>query len=101
MQALVADFEVAEGIYSRASIEDGDSVCLWLGANVMLEYSCEEATALLQKNLDNAKASLEVLVADLQFLRDQVTITQVTIARVFNWDVHQRRMRLSPAVKDS
>ncbi|XP_048235148.1 probable prefoldin subunit 3 isoform X2 [Ricinus communis] len=93
LQALLADFEVSEGIYSRACIEDTDSVCLWLGANVMLEYSCEEATALLQKNLDNAKASLEVLVADLQFLRDQVTITQVTIARVYNWDVHQRRMR--------
>ncbi|KAK4338963.1 hypothetical protein RND71_040425 [Anisodus tanguticus] len=43
----------------------------------MLEYSCEEATALLKKNLENAKASLEILVADLQFLRDQVTITQV------------------------
>lgn len=42
MQALIADFEVSEGIYSRARIEDGDSVCLWLGANVMLEYSCEE-----------------------------------------------------------
>ncbi|KAF2310300.1 hypothetical protein P3X46_005843 [Hevea brasiliensis] len=92
-EALITDFEVSEGIYSRAHIEDADSVCLWLGANVMLEYSCEEATALLQKNLDNAKASLEVLVADLQFLRDQVTITQVTIARVYNWDVHQRRMR--------
>lgn len=107
MQALITDFEISEGIYSRACIDDSDSVCLWLGANVMLEYSCEEvyccqildvvlvafsalrmrdkflsvfmvqATALLQKNLDNAKASLEVLVADLQFLRDQVTITQV------------------------
>ena len=43
----------------------------------MLEYSCEEATFLLKKNLENAKASLEVLIADLQFLRDQVTITQV------------------------
>ena len=41
-QALVADFEVSEGIYSQARIEDTDSVCLWLGANVMLEYSCEE-----------------------------------------------------------
>ncbi|OAY56151.1 probable prefoldin subunit 3 [Manihot esculenta] len=92
-EALITDYEVSEGIYSRALIEDADSVCLWLGANVMLEYSCEEATTLLQKNLDNAKASLEVLVADLQFLRDQVTITQVTIARVYNWDVHQRRMR--------
>jgi len=42
MQALVADFEVSEGIYSRTRIEDTDSVCLWLGANVMLEYSLGE-----------------------------------------------------------
>jgi len=42
MQALIADFELSEGIYSRAKIEDTDSVCLWLGANVMLEYSCNE-----------------------------------------------------------
>ncbi|XP_050220473.1 prefoldin subunit 3 [Mercurialis annua] len=100
-EALLADFEVSEGIYSRASIQDTDSVCLWLGANVMLEYSCEEAMALLQKNLDNAKASLEVLVADLQFLRDQVTITQVTIARVYNWDVHHRRMQQTAAISSS
>ncbi|KAF8029118.1 hypothetical protein BT93_E1712 [Corymbia citriodora subsp. variegata] len=101
-EALLADFEVSEGIYSQARIEDTDSVCLWLGANVMLEYSCEEATTLLQKNLENAKASLEVLVADLQFLRDQVTITQVTIARVYNWDVHQKRIRQAAApAKDS
>lgn len=92
-EALITDFEVSEGIYSRAKIEDSDSVCLWLGANVMLEYSLEEAKALLEKNLENAKASLEVLVADLQFLRDQVTITQVTVARVYNWDVHQRRIK--------
>lgn len=100
-EALLTDFEISEGIYSRARIETFDSVCLWLGANVMLEYSSEEANALLQKNLENAKASLEVLVADLLFLRDQVTITQVTIARVYNWDVHQRRLRQSTEVKDS
>lgn len=39
-----------------------------------------QASALLQKNLENAKASLEVLVTDLQFLRDQVTVTQVLFA---------------------
>ncbi|KAL7210627.1 hypothetical protein ACSBR1_032064 [Camellia fascicularis] len=102
-EALLADFEISEGIYSRACIQDTDSVCLWLGANVMLEYSCEEATKLLQMNLENARASLEVLVADLQFLRDQVTITQVTIARIYNWDVHQRRIRQAQAspAKDS
>ncbi|KAJ4969256.1 hypothetical protein NE237_015957 [Protea cynaroides] len=101
-EALIADFEVSEGIYSRARIEECDYVCLWLGANVMLEYPCEEAVALLQNNLENARASLEVLVGDLQFLRDQVTITQVTIARVYNWDVHQRRSRqAAAAIKES
>ncbi|MED6140710.1 Prefoldin subunit 3 [Stylosanthes scabra] len=96
-EALLTDFEVSEGIYSRARIEETDSVCLWLGANVMLEYSLEEATALLQKNLENARASLEVLITDLEFLRDQVTVTQVTIARVYNWDVHQRRVQQAVA----
>ncbi|XP_021859201.1 prefoldin subunit 3 isoform X2 [Spinacia oleracea] len=102
LQPLLADFEVSEGIFSRACIEDSDSVCLWLGANVMLEYSCEEANTLLQKNLENAKASLEVLVGDLQFIRDQTTITQVTIARVYNWDVHQRRRQAAvPSITDT
>ncbi|KAK3430504.1 hypothetical protein EUGRSUZ_D01577 [Eucalyptus grandis] len=88
MQAQLADFEVSEGIYSRARIEHANSVCLWRRAN---------ATTLLQKNLENAKAGLEVLVADLQFLLDQVTITQITIAHVYNWDVHQKRIRQAGA----
>ncbi|CAH2044619.1 unnamed protein product [Thlaspi arvense] len=68
-------------IHSRACIEDSDSVCLWLGANVMLEYSCQEVhyrrisseNICCSINLEIAKASLEALVVDLQFLRDQVT----------------------------
>ncbi|RZC92757.1 hypothetical protein C5167_028094 [Papaver somniferum] len=70
---------------------------------MVTELKAWNASALLQKNLDNAKASLEVLIADLQFLRDQVTITQVTIARVYNWDVHQRRSKqvTATASKDS
>ncbi|CAH2044616.1 unnamed protein product [Thlaspi arvense] len=63
---------------------DSDSVCLWLGANVIPEYSCEEIhyhritsdNICCSINLENAKASLEILVADLQFLSDQVTVTQ-------------------------
>ncbi|XP_076952118.1 prefoldin subunit 3-like [Bidens hawaiensis] len=99
-EALLTDFEVSEGIYARARIENANSVCLWLGANVMLEYSCDEATTLLQNNLENAKASLQVLVTDLHFLRDQVNITQVTIARVYNWDVHQKRVKQASPPQD-
>ncbi|BBN16439.1 hypothetical protein MPTK1_7g06320 [Marchantia polymorpha subsp. ruderalis] len=90
-EAMKVDFELAEGIYSRATIPEADSVCLWLGANVMLEYTCEEAMSLLQNNLENATGSLKATIEDMQFLRDQVTVTEVTIARVYNFDVHQRR----------
>lgn len=94
-EVMKMDFEVAEGIYSQAQFEETDSVCLWLGANVMLEYSCEEAMELLTRNLETASTSLKAIVEDLHFLRDQITITEVTIARVFNWDVHQRRKQRS------
>ena len=66
-------------------------MCLWLGANVMLEYPRSEAIELLQKNLSNAKTALAELIEDMGFLRDQVTTTEVNMARVFNWDVKERR----------
>ena len=66
-------------------------MCLWLGANVMLEYPRDEAILLLEDNLKNAKAALVTLVDDMGHLRDQITVTEVNMARVFNWDVKVRR----------
>ncbi|KAF7063936.1 hypothetical protein CFC21_070397 [Triticum aestivum] len=94
LQAKIPDIEKCLDIVATLKAKKA-LVCLWLGANVMLEYSCDEANELLKSNLENARASLEVLVGDLHFLRDQQTITQVTIARIFNWDVHQRRSKQS------
>eukprot|EP00850_Spirogloea_muscicola_P013276 SM000089S23832 [mRNA] locus=s89:224414:226533:- [translate_table: standard] len=91
------DFEVGEGIFARAAVPPGGAVCLWLGANVMLEYPHKEATELLQRNLDNATAGLASLALDATFLRDQATTTEVTISRVYNWEVQQRRLRRTAA----
>ena len=159
MQALIADFELSEGIYSRAKIEDTDSVCLWLGANVMLEYSCDEVTKQwpsifsvlllfqfspliswtfagqcpLEEKLGKCQGQLrspccwssvlarpanhhsgKIVMTSLNdlSLHDSAMIIpwphtysvewyldQVTIARVFNWDVHQRRSK--QAVKET
>lgn len=60
-------------------------------ANVMLEYPRGEAIELLQKNLSEAKKALATLIKDMGTLRDQVTTTEVNMARVFNWDVKERR----------
>lgn len=66
-------------------------VCLWLGANVMLEYDLSDAEELLKKNKDAALKNLSQIAHDLDFLRDQMTITEVTMARIYNWDVRRRK----------
>lgn len=74
----------------KASIPPTNKVCLWLGANVMLEYNLTDATALVQKNIEAAKKNLSYIEHDLDFLRDQFTTTEVNMARVYNWDVKRR-----------
>ncbi|XP_039622180.1 prefoldin subunit 3 [Polypterus senegalus] len=81
---------LADNLYCKASVRPTDKVCLWLGANVMLEYDIDEAQALLEKNLATATRNLDSLGEDLDFLRDQCTTTEVNMARVYNWDVKRR-----------
>eukprot|EP00241_Pyramimonas_parkeae_P008335 CAMPEP_0114253208 /NCGR_PEP_ID=MMETSP0058-20121206/16263_1 /TAXON_ID=36894 /ORGANISM="Pyramimonas parkeae, CCMP726" /LENGTH=180 /DNA_ID=CAMNT_0001367225 /DNA_START=159 /DNA_END=701 /DNA_ORIENTATION=+ len=88
---LKLDFELSDNIYAKARVKNAKTVNLWLGANVMLEYEIGEAQELLKKNLENCKQSLESTKEDMLFLRDQITITEVSIARVYNWDVKRRR----------
>ena len=53
----------------------------------MLEYPLDEAEALLSKNLTAATTNVEQINTDLDFLRDQITTTEVSMARVHNWKV--------------
>ncbi|XP_012686312.1 prefoldin subunit 3 [Clupea harengus] len=83
-------FLLADNVYCKASVPPTDKVCLWLGANVMLEYDIDEAESLLEKNLATASKNLDSLEDDLDFLRDQFTTTEVNMARVYNYDVKKR-----------
>jgi len=57
----------------------------------MLEYPRAEAIALLGQQLADATKALETVIDDMGFLRNQITTTEVNMARVFNWDVKERR----------
>jgi len=50
-----------------------------------------QAIELLERNLAEAKKTLQELHEDQGLLRDQITTTEVNMARVFNWDVKERR----------
>ncbi|KAJ5628830.1 Prefoldin subunit 3 [Penicillium lividum] len=90
---LETNFELNDTLYARASISPADTeeVYLWLGANVMLSYPLDEAESMLQEKLSAAESSLANCDEDLEFLREQITTLEVATARVYNWDVVQRR----------
>ncbi|KAJ5861466.1 uncharacterized protein N7529_008776 [Penicillium soppii] len=90
---LETNFELNDTLYARASISpaDAEEVYLWLGANVMLAYPLSEAETMLDDKLSAAEESLKNCEEDLEFLREQITTLEVATARVYNWDVVQRR----------
>lgn len=90
-EVIETRFLLSDQVYMQANIPPTDRVCLWLGANVMLEYGLEDAEGLLSKNLGNATKNLTQVEHDLDFLRNQCTTTEVTMARIYNWDVKRRR----------
>lgn len=63
------EFLLSDQIFAKAMVPPTENVCLWLGANVMLEYSLDEAESLLTKNITAATRSLEQVEHDLDFLR--------------------------------
>ena len=57
----------------------------------MVEYPLEEAKEVLTNNLAVANKNLEQVIVDLKHLKSQITTTEVNVARVYNYDVKQRR----------
>ncbi|KAF5295966.1 hypothetical protein FQA39_LY12738 [Lamprigera yunnana] len=85
------EFLLSDQVFAKALVIPTNTVCLWLGANVMLEYSLDDAEKLLSKNVATATSSLDQVEEDIDFLRDQCTTTEVNMARVFNWDVKRHQ----------
>jgi prefoldin subunit 5 len=75
-----AFFALADNVHAKASISPKGVVCLWLGANVMLEYTYAEARALLETNLRNAEQKVEETGEELEILREQIITTEASLA---------------------
>ncbi|KAI9707123.1 MAG: peptide chain release factor 1 [Candelina mexicana] len=88
---IEATFELNDTLYAKASIPPTEEVYLWLGANVMLSYPLPEAETLLESKLETAEQNMSNCEEDLDFLREQITTLEVATARVYNWDVGQKR----------
>ncbi|GIL77873.1 hypothetical protein Vretimale_6513 [Volvox reticuliferus] len=90
-EEVITDFMLAEGAYAKAKIKGAKSVNLWLGAGVMLEYPLEEAHALLEENEANCRANLKTNEDSMALIKDSITTTEVSVARIYNYDLERRR----------
>ena len=82
---METNFLISDNIWAKARVpNDTGKVGLWLGANVMVEYTFDDAIVLLGKNLANAQAKIAETEGDMDFLKDQITTTEVNMARVYN-----------------
>ena len=86
------DYMVSNNLWAKAEVNVPESVFLWLGANVMCEYKMDEAKALLNQNLLNAKNQIKKNNTDLEFIKDQMTVCEVNIARVYNETVRRNQI---------
>lgn len=86
-------FPLADTLYAKAVVrpKELDEVYLWLGANVMVAYPLAEAEEMLAGKLEKARESLRAAEEDLEFLRVQITTLEVATARVYNWDIMEKR----------
>ncbi|GAA6020360.1 hypothetical protein JCM10207_002081 [Rhodosporidiobolus poonsookiae] len=84
-------FELADTLYAKGEVEEVDEVYIWLGASTMLSYPLDRALSLLTSKLGTARQSLLNAKDDLGWLKEQITVTEVNVARVYNFDVQVRR----------
>ena len=66
---MVTNYELNDTLYSKATVDvqNLNSVYLWLGAEVMLEYNLEDATELLNERLKKNQEQLQIVKEDLEF----------------------------------
>lgn len=90
---LKTTFSLNDTLYAHATITPSTlkEVYLWLGANVMVAYPLDEAEEMLSGRLEKAQTKLRECEEDGEFLREQITTMEVATARVYNWDVGERR----------
>ncbi|KAG9390501.1 Prefoldin subunit [Carpediemonas membranifera] len=90
-EETTVNHEIADGVYAKATVPAVENVSIWLGCSTMVEYPIDDAEALLKRNLAGARAQVAGLDSDLDYLKEQITTLEVSLARVYNADVLRRR----------
>ena len=90
-EEIVTQYNLSDTIYAKARLDTDGTVNLWLGANVMLQYTYEEAIELLEARKNSTNDEYSQINKDLACCRNQSITAEVNMSRIYNWDVKNRR----------
>lgn len=83
--------QIVDGVYAKARITNNKKVALFIGASMLVEYSIEEAQDLITSNISDIEKQITDLEHNLEVLKENMTVIEVSVSRVFNYDVQMRR----------
>ncbi|EPY39538.1 hypothetical protein AGDE_04390 [Angomonas deanei] len=90
---MEVNYGLSETVFVKANVRPQKTVMIWLGANVMAEYTYDEALELLGKNYKSAKENILRIQEDIAWVQEQMTIMEVNTSRTYNYDVIERRKK--------
>lgn len=90
---MAADSVWLDGVVEKPADENAPAVGLWLGANVMMHYSYDEAVELLTKNISGSEEHMANKTQELHFVKQQLTWCEVSISRFYNFGVKRARVK--------
>ena len=97
-ETVISRYSLADDIFGKAELQlQQNSVNLWLGANVILEYTFDEAIDFLSTNAELARTEYAEVKNDLALVRNQIVTSEVSMSRIFNWDVRRKRQQTAQA----
>jgi prefoldin subunit 5 len=90
---LFTNFSLSDTVYTKAKINlERNAVCIWIGANIMVEFGIDEAVEMLQEKLVQTQAKLDEISEDLFALRGNSITVEVNMARIINHSVKEKRI---------
>ncbi|CAD5205390.1 unnamed protein product [Bursaphelenchus okinawaensis] len=87
-------YKLDENAYQRAKITDLDTVTLLLGSNTYAEFTLDEARDLLKNNIEGINKLMSTLKEELDWIRDQCTTCEVSMAHLYNYGVSTKKTQV-------
>lgn len=94
-------YELEDGLYTFATLSNknkSNTVSLWLGAGILMEFTYEEALEVLEDKYATYDIKIKEIMEDLEWLREQKTTMEVNIAKVYNYNVLESKKKQQASI---